>query len=62
MLDLSPQNLMSDPIAGLKVLDLEFVMPYTNFAVPAPSAAGRLDLPCAAPRSSPRTPTCRGSR
>jgi hypothetical protein len=40
MLDLSPQNLMSDPTAGLKVLDLEFVMPYTNFAVPAPTAQG----------------------
>ena len=40
MLDLSPQNLMSDPTAGLKVLDLEFVMPYTNFEVPEPSAQG----------------------
>jgi len=40
MLDLSPQNLMSDPTAGLKVLDLEFVMPYANFDVPAPQAQG----------------------
>ena len=31
MLDLSPQNLISDPTAGLKVLDLEFVMPYADF-------------------------------
>jgi hypothetical protein len=28
VLDLSPQNLMSDPVAGLKVLDLEFVVDY----------------------------------
>ena len=38
MLDLSPQNLVSDPKAGLKVLDLEFVMPYTNFEVTPPPA------------------------
>jgi len=38
MLDLSPQNLVSDPTAGLKVLDLEFVMPYTNFEVTPPPA------------------------
>ena len=38
MLDLSPQNLVSDPKAGLKVLDLEFVMPYTNFEVAPPPA------------------------
>lgn len=37
MLDLSPQNLMSDPRAGLKVLDLEFVMPYADFPGPAPA-------------------------
>jgi hypothetical protein len=40
MLDLSPQNLMSDPAAGLKVLDLEFVMRYADFGAPAPSARG----------------------
>ena len=40
MLDLSPHNLMSDPTAGLKVLDLEFVMPYANYEIPAPSAQG----------------------
>jgi hypothetical protein len=38
MLDLSPQNLMSDPGAGLKVLDLEFAMRYADFPGPAPSA------------------------
>jgi hypothetical protein len=38
MLDLSPQNLMSDPAAGMKVLDLEFVMRYADFPTPAPSA------------------------
>jgi hypothetical protein len=37
--DLSPQNLMSDPTAGLKVIDLEFVLPYAEFDVPPPSAA-----------------------
>ena len=30
VLDLSPQNLMSDPRAGLKVLDLEFALPYAG--------------------------------
>ena len=40
MLDLSPQNLISDPAAGLKVLDLEFAMPYADFPGPAPSAEG----------------------
>ena len=40
MLDLSPQNLISDPAAGMKVLDLEFVMRYADFATPAPSARG----------------------
>ncbi len=40
MLDLSPQNLVSDPTAGLKVLDLEFVRPYADYPVPAPSAEG----------------------
>jgi hypothetical protein len=40
MLDLSPQNLISDPAAGMKVLDLEFVMRYEDFATSAPSARG----------------------
>ena len=31
MLDLSPQNLISDPAAGLKVIDLEFAMPYSDY-------------------------------
>lgn len=39
MLDLSPHNLMSDPRAGLKVIDLEFVRPYAEFSCPLPSAA-----------------------
>ena len=38
MLDLSPQNLISDPVAGLKVLDLEFAMPYADFPAVAPSS------------------------
>jgi hypothetical protein len=38
MLDLSPQNLMSDPAAGLKVIDLEFARPYADFSYPPPSA------------------------
>jgi hypothetical protein len=39
MLDLSPQNVVSDPVAGLKVLDLEFVIPYADYPVPAPPAS-----------------------
>ncbi len=39
VLDLSPQNVVSDPVAGLKVLDLEFVIPYADYPVPAPPAA-----------------------
>ncbi|HEY0812037.1 MAG TPA: hypothetical protein VGE11_02050 [Pseudonocardia sp.] len=39
VLDLSPHNLMSDPTAGLKVVDLEFARPYTDFSCPPPSAA-----------------------
>ena len=37
--DLSPQNLMSDPEAGLKVIDLEFVLPYAEFDGPPPAAS-----------------------
>lgn len=39
MQDLSPQNLMSDPEAGLKVIDLEFVLRYAEFRLQAPPAA-----------------------
>jgi hypothetical protein len=39
MLDLSPQNLMSDPTAGLKVIDLEFARPYAEFPCKPPSTA-----------------------
>ncbi len=39
VLDLSPHNLVTDPDAGLKVLDLEFVHPYAAFG-PVPPAAG----------------------
>jgi len=39
VLDLSPQNVVSDPVAGLKVLDLEFVIPYADYPVPAPPAS-----------------------
>lgn len=39
MLDLSPQNVVSDPVAGLKVLDLEFVIPYADYPVPPPRAS-----------------------
>jgi hypothetical protein len=38
-LDLSPHNLMSDPTAGLKVIDLEFARPYAEFPCPSPSTA-----------------------
>lgn len=38
VLDLSPQNLMSDPADGLKVIDLEFAIPYRDYAGQAPSA------------------------
>jgi hypothetical protein len=34
MLDLSPHNLLTDPDAGLKVLDLEFVLPYAGVRPP----------------------------
>ena len=39
MLDLSPQNLMSDPVAGLKVIDLEFALRYAEFPGTPPSSA-----------------------
>jgi hypothetical protein len=39
VLDLSPHNLMSDPSAGLKVIDLEFARPYADFSCPPPSTA-----------------------
>jgi hypothetical protein len=41
MLDLSPHNLMSDPAAGLKVIDLEFAMAYAELPGPAPFAETR---------------------
>lgn len=39
MLDLAPHNLMSDPGAGMKVIDLEFAWRYADFPCPAPSEA-----------------------
>lgn len=41
MLDLSPHNLMSDPAAGLKVIDLEFALSYAELPGPAPFAETR---------------------
>ena len=65
MLDLSPQNLMSDPTAGLKVLDLEFVMPYADFPSAAPPAEDAwtyrgMPAPLAGNIELPRLPLTRG--
>lgn len=40
-LDLSPHNLMSDPAAGLKVIDLEFALTYAELPGRAPFAETR---------------------
>jgi hypothetical protein len=66
MLDLSPQNLISDPVAGLKVLDLEFAMPYADFPAVAPSSVEDawtyrgLPAPLAGNIELPRLPLTRG--
>lgn len=65
MLDLSPQNLISDPTAGLKVLDLEFVMPYSDFPSEAPPVEDAwtyrgLPAPLAGNIELPRLPLTRG--